>query len=65
MQKLPAMHAAQPVSYTHLCNLIPRFYEVTGGRILIDGQDIQHVTLKSLREDIGIVQQDVLSLIHI
>ena len=37
----------------------PRFYEVTGGRILIDGQDIQHVTLKSLREDIGIVQQDV------
>ena len=44
---------------TTLCNLIPRFYEVTGGRILIDGQDIQHVTLKSLREDIGIVQQDV------
>ena len=32
---------------------------MTGGRILIDGQDIQHVTLKSLREDIGIVQQDV------
>ena len=44
---------------TTLCNLIPRFYEVTGGRILIDGQDIQQVTLKSLREDIGIVQQDV------
>ena len=44
---------------TTLCNLIPRFYEVTDGRILIDGQDIQHVTLKSLREDIGIVQQDV------
>ena len=44
---------------TTLCNLIPRFYEVTGGRILIDGQDIQHVTLKSLREDIGIVQQEV------
>ena len=44
---------------TTLCNLIPRFYEVTGGRILIDGQDIQHVTLESLREDIGIVQQDV------
>ena len=44
---------------TTLCNLIPRFYDVTGGRILIDGQDIQHVTLKSLREDIGIVQQDV------
>ncbi len=44
---------------TTLCNLIPRFYEVTGGRILIDGQDIRHVTLKSLRQDIGIVQQDV------
>ena len=44
---------------TTLCNLIPRFYEVTGGRILIDGQDIRHVTLKSLRGDIGIVQQDV------
>ena len=42
-----------------LISLIPRFYEVTGGRILIGGQDIQHVTLKSLREDIGIVQQDV------
>ena len=42
-----------------LCNLIPRFYEVTSGRILIDGQDIRHVTLKSLRQDIGIVQQDV------
>ena len=44
---------------TTLCNLIPRFDEVTSGRILIDGQDIRHVTLKSLRQDIGIVQQDV------
>ncbi|MGI6184234.1 MAG: ABC transporter ATP-binding protein [Candidatus Fimadaptatus sp.] len=44
---------------TTLCNLIPRFYDVTGGRILIDGQDIRDVTLKSLRENIGIVQQDV------
>ena len=44
---------------TTLCNLIPRFYEVTGGRILIDGQDIRHVTLQSLRHQIGIVQQDV------
>ena len=42
-----------------LCNLIPRFYDVTSGHIYIDGQDIQQVTLKSLREDIGIVQQDV------
>ena len=44
---------------TTLCNLIPRFYDVTGGRILIDGQDIRDVTLKSLRRNIGIVQQDV------
>ena len=42
-----------------LCNLIPRFYEVTSGRILIDGQDIREVKLKSLRDNIGMVQQDV------
>ncbi|MBQ3156453.1 MAG: ABC transporter ATP-binding protein [Clostridia bacterium] len=44
---------------TTLCNLLPRFYDVTGGRILIDGQDIRTVTQKSLREAIGVVQQDV------
>ena len=44
---------------TTLCNLIPRFYDVTGGRILIDGQDVRSVTLKSLRGAIGVVQQDV------
>ena len=44
---------------TTLCNLIPRFYDVTGGEIDVDGQDIRHVTLKSLREAIGVVQQDV------
>ena len=44
---------------TTLCNLIPRFYDVTGGEILIDGQDIRHVTLHSLRDAIGVVQQDV------
>ena len=44
---------------TTLCNLIPRFYDITGGRIEIDGQDIKDVTLKSLRDAIGIVQQDV------
>ena len=44
---------------TTLCNLIPRFYDVTGGEILIDGQDIRHVTLRSLRDAIGVVQQDV------
>lgn len=42
-----------------LCSLIPRFYDVTGGVIKIDGRDIRSVTLKSLREHIGIVQQDV------
>ena len=44
---------------TTLCNLIPRFYDVTEGRIKIDGQDIKNVTLRSLREQIGFVQQDV------
>ncbi len=44
---------------TTLCNLIPRFYELTGGSILIDGQDISKVTLLSLRNAVGIVQQDV------
>ncbi|EFH11503.1 ABC transporter ATP-binding protein [Teichococcus cervicalis] len=44
---------------TTLCSLLPRFYEVTGGRITIDGIDIRHMTLASLRAQIGIVQQDV------
>ena len=44
---------------TTLCNLIPRFYDVTSGRILIDGQDVRQVTLDSLRGAIGVVQQDV------
>ena len=44
---------------TTLCSLIPRFYEVTKGSISIDGKDIRDVTLKSLRQNIGIVQQDV------
>ncbi len=44
---------------TTLCNLIPRFYDVTGGSIRIDGTDIRTVTTKSLRSQIGIVQQDV------
>lgn len=44
---------------TTLCSLIPRFYDVTGGSISIDDKDIRDVTLKSLRDNIGIVQQDV------
>jgi ATP-binding cassette subfamily B protein len=44
---------------TTLCSLIPRFYEINGGQILIDGQNIQDVTLRSLRRNIGMVQQDV------
>ena len=44
---------------TTLCNLIPRFYNLSGGRILIDGQDITGLTQRSLRENIGVVQQDV------
>jgi ATP-binding cassette subfamily B protein len=44
---------------TTLCSLIPRFYEVTKGSISIDGKDIRDITLKSLRQNIGIVQQDV------
>ena len=44
---------------TTLCSLLPRFYDVTGGRVLIDGTDIRTVTQKSLRSFIGIVQQDV------
>lgn len=47
------------VGKTTLCSLIPRFYDVSGGSILIDGQDIREVTSKSLRDNIGIVQQDV------
>lgn len=44
---------------TTLCSLIPRFYDVTGGRIMVDDKDIRSVTLKSLRDQIGMVQQDV------
>lgn len=44
---------------TTLCNLIPRFYDVRSGRILIDGADVKDLTLESLRGNIGIVQQDV------
>ncbi|MCI8858997.1 MAG: ABC transporter ATP-binding protein [Lachnospiraceae bacterium] len=42
-----------------LCSLIPRFYDVTEGAVKIDGRDVREITLKSLRSQIGIVQQDV------
>lgn len=44
---------------TTLCSLLPRFYDVSGGRVAIDGKDVRTLTLQSLRESIGIVQQDV------
>ncbi|MBR2372257.1 MAG: ATP-binding cassette domain-containing protein, partial [Clostridia bacterium] len=44
---------------TTLASLVPRFYDVTGGSIKIDGKDVRDVTLKSLRQNIGVVQQDV------
>lgn len=44
---------------TTICNLIPRFYDVNSGSILVDGHDVRDIKLKSLRENIGIVQQDV------
>src|SRR5699024_5321766 len=44
---------------TTICNLLPRFYDVTGGSITIDGMDIRDMTIRSLRQHIGIVQQDV------
>lgn len=44
---------------TTICSLLPRFYDVAGGKITIDGTDIRQMTLKSLRSNIGIVQQDV------
>ena len=47
------------VGKTTLCSLIPRFYEVTGGNIKIDGMDIRKIKLDDLRNNIGIVQQDV------
>ena len=44
---------------TTICSLLPRFYDVTGGKITIDGKDVRTLTLKSLRSQIGMVQQDV------
>ena len=54
-----ALVGTSGVGKSTLCSLIPRFYEVSDGQILIDGTDIRNFTLKSLRNNIGIVQQDV------
>ncbi|MEK0314244.1 ABC transporter ATP-binding protein [Cohnella sp. 56] len=62
-----SIHAGETVAFvgpsgagkTTLCSLLPRFYEVTGGAITIDGIDIRRMKLSSLRRQIGIVQQDV------
>lgn len=54
-----ALVGTSGVGKTTMCSLIPRFYEATKGRILIDGEDIRDFTLRSLRDNIGIVQQDV------
>jgi len=54
-----ALVGASGVGKTTLCSLIPRFYEVSDGAVLIDGYDIRDVRLQSLRNAIGVVQQDV------
>ncbi len=54
-----ALVGTSGVGKSTLCSLIPRFYDVTKGQILMDGTDIREFTLKSLRNNIGIVQQDI------
>ena len=54
-----ALVGSSGVGKTTICSLLPRFYEVSEGSITIDGKDIREVKLASLRENIGIVQQDV------
>ncbi|WP_405319228.1 ABC transporter ATP-binding protein [Frisingicoccus sp.] len=54
-----ALVGSSGVGKTTLCSLIPRFYDVSSGRILLDGKDIRDVKMKDLRRQIGIVQQDV------
>lgn len=54
-----ALVGTSGVGKTTLCSLIPRFYEVSEGAILLDGIDIRQITMRSLRQQIGIVQQDV------
>ncbi len=57
--KTVALVGPSGVGKTTICSLIPRFYDVTGGRVLVDGIDIRDFTLRSLRRNIAVVQQDV------
>src|SRR5699024_10933335 len=57
--KTVALVGPSGVGKTTMCHLVPRFYEVDKGQILIDGIDIKDIKLKSLRSSIGMVQQDV------
>ncbi len=57
--KTLALVGASGGGKTTVCHLIPRFYNITGGEILVDGKNINDFTLESLRQNIGIVQQDV------
>ena len=54
-----ALVGSSGVGKSTICSLIPRFYDVTGGSVKIDGIDVRDIALKSLRNGIGIVQQDV------
>lgn len=54
-----ALVGSSGVGKTTMCSLIPRFYEVTGGYITVDGINIKDIRLRSLRENIGVVQQEV------
>src|SRR5262249_49042585 len=53
-----ALVGSSGVGKTTICSLIPRFYEVTEGKVLLDGKNIRDVSLRSLRKNIGVVQQD-------
>ncbi len=57
--KYVALVGPSGIGKSTLCSLIPRFYEVSGGRITLDGKDIRSLQIKSLRDNIGMVQQDV------
>jgi len=54
-----ALVGSSGVGKTTLCSLIPRFYEVSEGQVLLDGINIKDITLRSLRRNVGVVQQDV------